>query len=227
MQLNADFSQRALVHGAQIPWRPSPMAGVERRMLDRVGEEVARATTIVRYAPGSKFSPHVHGGGEEFLVLEGVFEDEHGAYGPGFYVRNPPQSKHTPGSGPGCVILVKLRQFQAEDRQHVRLDTQNMGAQADPKCEGVERIELYADAHEQVCIEHWAAGTKVELELAGGAELFVLQGQVRAGADELGPWSWLRLPAGSRVEASAGPEGARMWIKRGHLSGPISAPRPA
>jgi len=87
MNLNADFSARAAVHTARIPWVPSPMRGVERRMLDRIGEEVARATSIVRYAPQSHFSAHRHGGGEEFLVLEGVFEDEHGRYPVGSYIR--------------------------------------------------------------------------------------------------------------------------------------------
>ena len=82
MELNADFSQRAAVHAAKLPWTPSPMAGVHRRMLDRIGDEVARATSIVRYAPHSHFSPHTHGGGEEFLVLDGVFQDEHGDYPP-------------------------------------------------------------------------------------------------------------------------------------------------
>src|SRR3954470_9992491 len=53
MELNADFSQRVVVHAARLPWVASPMPGVERRMLDRIGEEVARATSIVRYAPGS------------------------------------------------------------------------------------------------------------------------------------------------------------------------------
>ena len=94
MDLNADFTKRAAVHSADIPWFPSPMAGVERRMLDRVGDEVARATTIVRYAAGSQFPAHTHGGGEEFFVLDGVFTDEHGDYPTGSYVRNPPTSRH-------------------------------------------------------------------------------------------------------------------------------------
>ena len=68
----------------------------ERRMLERDGEEVARATSVVRYAPNSSFDPHTHGGGEEFFVLDGVFSDEHGDFGPGTYVRNPPGSRHTP-----------------------------------------------------------------------------------------------------------------------------------
>ncbi|MEM7172423.1 MAG: cupin domain-containing protein, partial [Pseudomonadota bacterium] len=62
MEINADFDRRAVVHGAKLPWAKSPMPGVERRMLDRLGGEVARATTIVRFAPESYFSPHVHDG---------------------------------------------------------------------------------------------------------------------------------------------------------------------
>jgi anti-sigma factor ChrR (cupin superfamily) len=122
MELNADFSQRVAVHAAQLPWVPSPIAGVDRRMLDRIGDEVARATSVVRYAPASRFSAHTHGGGEEFLVLDGVFQDEHGDYPAGSYVRNPPSSRHTPGSASGCVLFVKLWQFDLKDRTPVRHD---------------------------------------------------------------------------------------------------------
>ena len=66
MELNADFSQRVAVHAARLPWVASPIAGVDRRMLDRIGDEAARATSIVRYAPASRFSAHMHGGGECF-----------------------------------------------------------------------------------------------------------------------------------------------------------------
>ena len=105
MELNADFSQKVVVDTDSLEWQPSPMKGVDRRMLDRIGDEVARATTIVRYAPGSKFSAHSHGGGEEFIVLDGVFQDEHGDYPAGTYVRNPPTTSHTPGSDAGCTIF--------------------------------------------------------------------------------------------------------------------------
>ena len=97
MNLNSDFGARAAVHAAQLDCTPSPITGVDRRMLDRIGDEVARATPIVRYAPHSRFSAHTHGGGEEFLVLDGVFQDEHGDYPAGTYVRNPPTSQsHAP-----------------------------------------------------------------------------------------------------------------------------------
>jgi len=76
-------------------------------MLDRLGAESGRATSIVRCVPGSYFSAHVHDGGEEFLVLEGVFSDEHGNYGPGSYLRNPPGSLHSPFSEEGCTLYVK------------------------------------------------------------------------------------------------------------------------
>src|SRR6266576_1334516 len=132
MELNADFSQRAVVHAAKLVWTPSPIAGVERRMLDRIGEEVARATSIVRYAPASRFSAHTHGGGEEFLVLDGVFQDEHGDYPAGCYVRNPPTTRHPPGSAPGCVLFVKLWQFDLEDRTKVRRDAQAVAYRSAP-----------------------------------------------------------------------------------------------
>src|SRR5271168_3981228 len=106
MNLNSAFGARAAVHAGRLAWTPSPIPGVDRCMLDRVGEEVARATSIVRYAPGSHFSPHTHGGGEEFLVLDGVFQDEHGDFPAGSYIRNPPTSRHTPRSEVGCTLFV-------------------------------------------------------------------------------------------------------------------------
>ena len=46
MQLNSDFSQKVLIHDRDNPWQTSPAIGVERKMLDRIGNEIARATTI-------------------------------------------------------------------------------------------------------------------------------------------------------------------------------------
>ncbi len=105
MELNADFEKRVAIHAARIPWMPSPAPGVERRMLDRLGDEIARATTIVRFAPGSHFAAHVHGGGEEILVLDGVFQDETGDFPAGSYIRNPPESRAYAGLGSGLHDL--------------------------------------------------------------------------------------------------------------------------
>ena len=112
-------------------------------MLDRIGDEVARATSIVRYAPRSRFSAHTHGGGEEFLVLEGVFQDDHADYPAGYYVRNPPTSSHRPGSEAGCVIFVKLWQFAPDDRTQVRIDTRQRPFLPEPRSPN-ERIPIGA-----------------------------------------------------------------------------------
>jgi len=49
MNVNDDFSQRVVMDHHDLPWIPSPESGVERRMLERQGDEVAKATSIVRY----------------------------------------------------------------------------------------------------------------------------------------------------------------------------------
>ena len=218
MELNADFSQRVAVHAAQLPWIPSPMAGVDRRMLDRIGDEVARAPSIVRYAPRSRFSPHTHGGGEEFLVLDGVFQDEHGDYPAGSYVRNPPTSRHTPGSEPGCVIFVKLWQFDPTDRTEVRIDTGKTTFQAARGRSGVEIMPLFKDGHEEVRLERWTPGSRIELPLPQGAEFLVLSGNFEEGREAFSEQSWLRLPAKATLEARTGAGGCRVWIKSGHLA---------
>ncbi len=217
MDLNADFSKRAAVHGATIEWQTSPMQGVERRMLDRIGDEVARATSIVRYAPASHFSPHVHTGGEEFLVLEGVFQDEHGDFPAGSYVRNPPQSKHTPGSETGCTILVKLWQFDRNDRTHVRIDTNKMPLLKVAGRGGVRVMPLFRDDREDVRIESWQPDATIDLTPEGGIEIFVLQGSFTEAGENFEAHSWLRLPVGAPLKATAGSEGCRCWAKEGHL----------
>lgn len=220
--INADFAIPAAVHAARLDWVPSPMAGVARRMLDRVGGEVARATSLVRYDAGSRFSAHRHGGGEEFLVLEGVFQDEHGDYPAGTYVRNPPGSSHTPASASGCVILVKLWQFDPADRTRVVFDTTRVAPVPHRDRPGVAVLPLFRDAQEDVRIETWEAGAQILLSEAGGIELFVLDGAFVAadvGAGErFEAGGWLRLPPGVGLRAEAGGRGARLYVKSGHLA---------
>ena len=214
MELNADFSLRVVVHSDQLAWNASPMPGVDRRMLDRIGGEVARATTIVRYAPDSKFSAHTHTGGEEFIVLEGVFQDEHGNYPQGTYVRNPPTTSHTPGSAPGCTIFVKLWQFDMADRTQFR---KNMAEELGAPVNGVATAELHRDAREIVTYSQLEAGAAVENTATGGLEMLVIDGSLSEGSDTLGKGSWLRLPEGQPLHAVAGDGGAKVWIKTGHL----------
>jgi anti-sigma factor ChrR (cupin superfamily) len=217
MEINADFSQRVAVHAAHIPWVPSPMAGVERRMLDRIGDEVARATSIVRYAVGSQFSPHTHDGGEEFLVLDGVFQDEHGEFPAGTYVRNPPTSRHTPRSAIGCTLFVKLWQFDPADRKEVKVNTAWLSYVPDARRPGVELLTLFCDGCENVRLEQWMPGAVIDLNVSRGAELLVLDGGFDQGGERFEPLSWLRLPTRSVLQVTAGPQGCRIWIKTGHL----------
>ena len=224
MELNADFSKRAVVHAALEPWVASPMKGVDRRMLDRIGDEVARATSIVRYAPGSQFSAHTHTGGEEFLVLEGTFQDEHGDYPEGTYVRNPPTTSHTPSSAEGCVILVKLWQFDMEDRNQFRVDTKAASYEPlDGKPE-IRRLALHSDPFETVYMDKWDAGQTIDLDATDGLELLVIAGSFEENGDTFKRHSWLRLPKGSQAKATTGPDGAKVWIKSGHLCRPPAPP---
>lgn len=223
MNINANFTRRAKVHASFEPWVPSPMPGVERRMLDRIGDEVARATSIVRYAPGSAFSAHTHTGGEEYFVLEGVFQDEHGDFPAGTYVRNPPTSKHTPRADNGATIWVKLWQFDPEDRHQMSVDT---NAQTPTRtAPGVSEIKLYEDAREKVRIELWDARTPVSAKDHQGLEVLVLDGGFTFGGEEFQQHSWLRLPPGDDFHATAGDEGARLLIKSDHLGHPQTDPK--
>jgi len=226
MDLNADFTQRIVVHGDETEWLESPIVGVHRRMLDRIGDEVARATTIVRYAPGSTFSPHTHGGGEEFIVLEGIFQDEHGDFPAGSYIRNPPTTSHTPGSDTGCVIFVKLWQFDLNDRTPVKIDTNKMSSIRSLERPNVSIMPLFQDDRETVQLETWDAGSTVALDTPDGAEFLVLQGDFEESGDAMRTQSWLRLPRGGRLSAATGPNGATVWIKTRHLRF-VEAPKTA
>ena len=192
-------------------------------MLDRIGDEVARATSLVRYAPDSFFSPHEHGGGEEFLVIDGVFSDEHGDYGAGSYLRNPVGSSHKPFSREGCTILVKLWQMAPEDQEFVRIDTAS--AAWEPwSMEGVEVVRLAERPDEQVLLMRLQPGTALPThDHPGGQELFVLEGEL---VDQNGCYpkgTWLRNPSGSSHTVRSD-EGCTIWLKLGHLAGPIEAP---
>ena len=203
MKLNADFSARVAVHAAKMPWVASPTPGVERRMLFRIGDEKARATSIVRYVTGSHFPAHDHPGGEEILVLDGVFQDERGDYPAGSYMRNPPGSGHRPGSEPGCVIFVKLWQFRRDDRTYVAL--RNVDG------------TLFDNGHEQVRIENWPANQDTERDNPDGLELLVLDGSFSESHESFSRHSWLRLPGGTPLRAKADGQGARIWLKAGPL----------
>src|SRR6516165_834193 len=212
MRINDEFSKPVFVHAAKMDWVTSPSAGVDRRMLFRVGGEVARATSVVRYAPGSLFPRHTHGGGEEVVVLEGVFQDEHGDYPAGSYFRNPPGTSHVPASMDGCTIFVRLWQFRDGDRdQVVRRPAEGRSLQ--PRSGAARATELFDDGFENVRFEGWMPGKTILIENPRGLEALVLAGSLSIGDQVLAQQSWIRLPPGETLRAVSGPEGAEIWIK--------------
>lgn len=219
MRINADFSERVVIRPEDYLWVESPMPGVERMMLDRIGEEIARATSLVRYAPNSTFSPHVHSGGEEFLVLEGEFGDEHHNYPAGTYVRNPIGTSHSPRVGSeGCIILVKLHQFDEEDSKSVNINT-HAAAWSSDYAPGLDLLLLHEFQGERVAIVRWAPNSPLpEHAHDGGEEIYVLEG---CAFDEFGEYpagTWARYPKASRHAPFTKDKGALIYVKSGHLS---------
>lgn len=216
MRINADFSQRVVIDTNALNWEASPMPGVHRKKLDRIGDEVARATSLVQYDPNSYFSAHTHGGGEEFFVLEGVFSDEHGDYPAGTYVRNPIGTSHTPHSKDGCVIFVKLHQFDAEDQAQFHLDTAN-ATFLPGSAPGLTVLPLHAHKGESCALVRWAPGTQFTPHRHfGGEEILVLEGVF---SDENGDYpkgTWLRSPHMS-LHHPFSKEGCLIYVKTGHL----------
>lgn len=210
MRLNDDFTKRTIVHAGELDWVASPSPGVDRRMLYRVGEEVARATSIVRYAAGSVFPPHTHSGGEEILVLEGIFEDEHGHFPAGSYFRNPPGTSHAPASLEGCTIFVKLWQYRSGDEQQVvRRPDEGTAALYDNGSIAL----LFDDGHERVYLQSCKPNSTINIANHRGLELLVVEGELAFGSERLPPQTWVRLPQSENFVAHACSNGAVVWIK--------------
>ncbi len=218
-ELHTDFSRPVAVHTAAMDWQPSPGAGVWRKRLElRGAPESGRVTSLVRYDPGSHFPPHEHPDGEEILVLEGIFADEHGSYPAGTYLLNPQGFRHAPRSEQGCVLLVKLRQYPGGDRSHRVVDS-NTAAWGQSEPPGREVLPLYDEpGHpESVRLVRLAAGTQVaEHGHPGGEEVYVIAGTLTDAQGTYEQGSWLRFPDGSRHQPSSD-EGCTLYVKTRHL----------
>lgn len=224
MKINADLAARAVVASDGLPWVPSPSPGVERRLLERHGDEVARLTSLVRYAPGSQFSAHTHGGGEEFLVLEGTFSDDYGDFPAGTYVRNPVGSSHRPHTEPGCLILVKLCWMQPEDQEFVRVDTTLEDLWQATGWPGIEVLPLHAFERETNALYRLEPGAVLPARaLPGGEELFVLAGACHDVNGRYAKGVWLRHPIGPAPKLTSD-MGCKLYLKRGHLAKPPPVP---
>lgn len=218
MLVNADFTKKVVIQPDDYQWVDSPIAGVERMMLDRIGDEVARATSLVRYAPNSHFSAHTHSGGEEIFVLEGEFGDEHGLYPAGTYLRNPIGTSHTPEVGDkGAVIFVKLHQYDQNDNRQMVMDT-NSQVWHQGLVDGLKVMPLHEFGTEHIALVKWEANTKFKPHQHwGGEEVLVLEGTFY---DEHGVYpkgTWLRSPHLSQHHPYTKEDGALIYVKTGHL----------
>ncbi len=217
--LNTDFAQRVVIRTAEMDWQASPSPTVWRKRLDLVDGEFSRVTSVVRYAAESSFHTHGHPAGEEILVLDGVFSDEHGDYPAGSYLLNPKGFRHTPFSREGCVLFVKLFQYAGDERTHFAIDTK-----AEPWTSGdrpgMEVLPLYSelDWPETMCLERMSPGTALPHEVCrDGKEIFVLEGQLEDGDGNYPAGSWLRLPPDS-THTPRSAEGCICYVKRRHLT---------
>jgi anti-sigma factor ChrR (cupin superfamily) len=214
--INMDLSQRVVINTNEQDWQQSPMQGVWRKPLAREDMERGHATSIVRYEAGASFSEHNHPLGEEILVLEGTFSDQTGDYHAGTYFRNPEGFIHAPFSQKGCVLLVKLHQFQSNDSDHITIDTRS--TEWLPGNGRLQVMPLHSFDSEQVALVKWPAGERFQAHTHfGGEEIFVLSGEFK---DELGSYpagTWIRSPHLSSHNPYVD-EDTLIWVKVGHLA---------
>ena len=217
--INGDLSVRATADTESMDWTSSPSGTVWRKRMHLVGApESGQVTSIVRYEPNSSFPSHDHPEGEEILVLDGVFSDEHGDWPAGTYLLNPEGFRHAPFSREGCLLFVKLRQFPGRDRQHVVIDTRELEWQPGP-ADAISQKPLYAQEGyaDTVRLERWQPGAEPGVvSYEHGAELFVLEGTLSDDEGDYARGSWLRLPAGGSHRPRSA-TGCTLYIKRSGL----------
>ncbi|ETX09499.1 cupin [Marinomonas ushuaiensis DSM 15871] len=211
--LNMDFAQTVFMHTNKIDWIASPMSGVYRKPLAREESERGHATSLVRYQAESVFRAHPHPLGEEILVLQGVFSDEKGDYKAGSYFRNPPGSSHAPHSVEGCLLLVKLHQFQVSDLNQVYIETPSIWSS-----DIDEVLPLYQYGTERVWLVRMSNSKNLmaQLELSCSVELFVVSGEAKYGDRVIVSGDWLREPNFS-LDLWSVESACFIWIKSGHF----------
>ena len=217
--LNGNMSLRAVMDTQEMDWIPSPAGTVLRKRLHLVGEvESGQVTSLVRYLPSSSFPEHGHPEGEEIFVIEGTFSDHLGDAHEGTHLLNPEGFRHAPHSDPGCLILVKLRQYGGDGREFHRTRTRDV-AWAATSLRGIERKTLYEDTRfpDVTRLERWAPGAAPgPREFPGGAEFFVIEGAFEDSEGRCPGGTWLRLPAGSTFDARSD-NGCVAYVKTGAI----------
>lgn len=223
--INGDLSVPVVVDTRAMGWSPSPGGAVWRKRLHLVGPpESGQVTSVVRYEPESSFPSHDHPGGEEILVLEGVFSDEHGDWTAGTYLLNPEGFHHTPFSREGCLLFVKLRQCPGRDRRHVAINTHALSWRT-TEVNGISIKPLYEQLgySDSARLELWAPDTEVRASnYDQGVEIFVVNGSFTDQYGSHAAGTWLRLPTRSIHRASSA-DGCTLYVKEGGFAYLVSA----
>lgn len=215
--LNGDLSVRVSVDTQSMEWQPSPSGTVWRKRVHRVGPaESGQVTSVVRYEAGAKFPAHDHPGGEEILVLEGVFSDEHGDWPAGTYLLNPEGFSHAPFSRDGCTLFVKLRQFPGLDRTHIALQTaERLWKPSVRKISSWKKLYAQEPYSDFMRLEAWDTPAELgQINFPQGAELLVLKGQFSEEGTNYRTHSWLRIPPGGSVTPTSD-DYCEVYIKEG------------
>ncbi|TEW56213.1 cupin [Psychromonas sp. RZ22] len=214
LDINLDFSQKVVIETQQQAWVNSPMLGVKRKPLARAANE-KHITSIVEYAADSYFSEHKHPNGEEIFVLEGVFSDQDGDYPAGTYIRNPPNSRHKPFSKLGCLIFVKLNQFDHQDTKAIRINSNET-----EWLQGIGNLQvmpLHDFEGQHTALVKWPAGEHFQPHKHfGGEEILVISGVFQ---DEFACYpkhTWIRSPHMSQHNPFVEEE-TIILVKTGHL----------
>jgi len=216
--LNQNFNKKVVIEAINAETMNSPCDGVTRKLLERNNfSEYAISTSLVQFKPNASFDEHTHDYGEELLVLEGTFSDEHGNYPAGTYIRNPHGTTHSPFSKNGCKLLVKLRQFNKNDIKKVIINT-NKQKWLPGLVDGLMVMPLHNFKFENTALVKWSPDTTFNFhQHYGGEEIFVLSGTFY---DEHGIYpkhTWIRNPHMSKHKPFTKNDGALIFVKTGHL----------
>eukprot|EP00927_Polykrikos_kofoidii_P057022 TRINITY_DN51131_c0_g1_i1.p1 TRINITY_DN51131_c0_g1~~TRINITY_DN51131_c0_g1_i1.p1 ORF type:complete len:834 (+),score=103.57 TRINITY_DN51131_c0_g1_i1:77-2578(+) len=241
MDLNSDKKEEVLFRFADHRWIETEAGGVFRMPIERIGSPYTRVTTTVKFEPNRRFPGHVHGGGEEFIVIAGAWAD---CFSKGFpkysYIRNYIGSKHSPLIGKdGCVIMVKLRHMSENHVEpnhrswyapppHVNRNEKRTYDQAFPDCNiwdqlpsgGFKRM-LYQSPNERVSVEYFPKDvTSFDIDVPkNGKEIYIVDGSFKDKLGDHDEWSWARYvkPGKHQAEKPAGTE-LYIYIKDDQLN---------
>ena len=217
MRIHADFTQTIIIQPHDYQWVKSPGGEVNRMMLDRIGTEKARATSLVEFSAQSQFPKHSHPLGEEVLVLSGIFTENHDQhYTTGWYMRNPHGSKHCVSSETGCQIFVKLMQMTEDELEPTRINT------LDPENwktnNGRFLCPLYTSTFERTFLEKLHFKQILMENFAHGVEILVISGEISLNDQTYAAGTWLRIAQNNHVDLYATCSDTTLYVKAGHLA---------